>query len=641
MRHLALLLAALPAATLAAAWYALRPAGPAVGAWRLAAVRAGVVVGAYAVMTVELLSAVGALARTGLCVAWLAGLAVAGAGAAFRHRTDPPRSERRRWARLGTVEWLVVAGLALIAAGTLVVALAAEPNNWDSQAYHLPKVEQWAANGSVGMYPTNFFLQSALAPGAEYLLLHLRLLTGGDLLYNLVQWGGGLLCALAASRVAAQLGAGRLGQLAAAFVVATAPAVVLEATSTQTDLLAAAWCACAATLAVGVAWSRSGASDTLLLGAALGLATLTKSTGMVVAGLMVALWFAVRAARVRSSRAAARLAGSGLAVTVAALAITGPFLARMAVTYANPLGPPEVAAHAMGRQDPPAVAVNAARLLQTATMVPDKDLNGVAAQAVRRFASSLGEDVTDPLTTRAAGYPAPYVGDDEDISGLPVQAVAVGAGLLFCLVRRRALPYALTCLVVAIAFAATIRWQWYVTRLLLPGLVVAAPLAGLAADALARRVRAIAAAGLAFVVVVAGYTGVHAILFGSPRPLYGTHSVLYAGAWQSRFSRMPEYLADYRWAAGTVRAAGAERVGLVNNDTATGTRFEYPMWVLLRGLRLVNLSSTVPGQPAPPSTSVNAIVCFAPPPPDCAAHVPPGWQLHHHGNVAVALPATP
>jgi hypothetical protein len=650
MRHLALLLAGLPAATLTAAWYALRPAEPVVGAARLAAVRAAVLVGAYAVMSVELLSAVGLLTRAGLCGAWLVGLVAATVGAVVRYRRSPARSPRSTWTPPGLVEWLMVAGLALLATGTLVVALAAEPNNWDSQAYHLPKVEQWAANGSVDMYPTNFFQQTAFGPGAEYLLLHLRLLTGGDVVYNLVQWGGGLLCALAASRVAAQLGAGRLGQLASAFVVATAPAVVLEATSTQTDLLAAAWCACAATLAVDLAWSRSGVADTLLLGGALGLATLTKSTGIVAAGLMVALWFVVRAWRVRSVRAAARLVAVGFGAAVVALAIAGPFLTRMTVTYGNPLGPPEVAAIGMGRHDPLAVTVNAARMLQTATMVPDENVNAFTAKVVRRFASSLGEDVTHPLTTRASGYPAPYVGDDEDISALPMQAAAVGAGLLFCLVWRRRDPrvvlYALTCLAVAIGFAATIRWQWYLTRLLLAGLVVAAPLAGLAADALARRVRAIVpgvvmTAGLVVVVVITGYTGVHAVLMGSPRPLYGPRSVLMADPWQNRFSRVPTYLPDYRWAAATVRAAGAERIGLVNNDTATGTRFEYPLWVLLRDRHLVNLDSTVPGHPAAPASSVNAIICFVPSPPTCAAHVPPGWTLQTRENVAVALPAAP
>jgi 4-amino-4-deoxy-L-arabinose transferase-like glycosyltransferase len=55
---------------------------------------------------------------------------------------------------------------------------------------------------------------------------------------------------MAASRIAAQFGAGRFGQVGAAFVVVTAPMVVLQATSTQTDLTVAAWAGCAATLLI-------------------------------------------------------------------------------------------------------------------------------------------------------------------------------------------------------------------------------------------------------------------------------------------------------------------------------------------------------------------------------------------------------
>ena len=66
--------------------------------------------------------------------------------------------------------------MAAVAGLTLIVAVLSAPNNWDSQSYHLPKVEEWVQRGSVGLFPSDFFSQNDLAPGAEYLLLHLRLL---------------------------------------------------------------------------------------------------------------------------------------------------------------------------------------------------------------------------------------------------------------------------------------------------------------------------------------------------------------------------------------------------------------------------------------------------------------------------------
>ncbi|MGC9668565.1 hypothetical protein ACNTMW_18670 [Planosporangium sp. 12N6] len=646
MLRLTLLFGGLPVATLAAAWYAMRPLGPVVGAWRLAAVRSAVVVGAGATVGAEVLSAAGLLTPTGCRVAWLVALAGAVAGAVVRYRRGAATEQgsASTWTRPGWVEWLVIAALGAVAVGTLVVALAAEPNNWDSQAYHLPKVEQWTANRSVELYPASYLLQGALAPGAEYLLLHLRLLTGGDRLYNLVQWGGGVLCAVAASRVAAQLGAGRLGQLVTALTVGTAPMVVLEATSTQNDLVAAGWCACVATLVIDAAWSRLRMVDLLLMGSATGLAMFTKSTGMVAAGLLMTMWFVVRAWRVRSVRSATRLAGAALGVAAIVLVVNGPFLTRMIVTFGNPLGPPDVRGHALARHDPLAVTVNAARLLQTAIMVPDDSVNAFTADAVKRLATVLGQDVNDPATTRDLPFPqVRYVGPDEDFASFPLQVVAVGVGLVWCLVWRRRDPrvavYALTCLAVGIGFAATLRWQPFGNRLVLPGLAVAAPLTGLAADALARRFRApapraVVAAGLAIVLAGAGAIGVNAILFGTPRGLYGPNSVLTTDPLHTRFNRVEAFLPDYEWAAAEIRASGARRVGLVQGPYW----FEYPWWVMLRDRRIVQLVSDIPGHPPASPTSVDAIICGAPAPSSCASLIPPGWTVQAHQSVTLALP---
>jgi hypothetical protein len=59
---------------------------------------------------------------------------------------------------------------------------------------------------------------------------------------------------------------------------------------------------------------------------------------------------------------------------------------------------------------------------------------------------------------------------------------------------------------------------------------------------------------------------------------------------------------------------------------------------MLRGRQLVNLHSDVPGHPAPPPTSVDAIVCTPPPSPNCTKIVPPGWTIQTRTFVTLALP---
>jgi len=59
---------------------------------------------------------------------------------------------------------------------------------------------------------------------------------------------------------------------------------------------------------------------------------------------------------------------------------------------------------------------------------------------------------------------------------------------------------------------------------------------------------------------------------------------------------------------------------------------------MLPGRRLVSMVSDVPGHPAPPPSTVDAIVCEQPGPPYCVTVMPPDWTLAVHGHLAVALP---
>ncbi|MBY8873714.1 hypothetical protein K7640_17920 [Micromonospora sp. PLK6-60] len=293
------LLVVLPVLALCALTAALRPHGTdTVAPLRLAALRAALVVATFAVLVVELLGAARALTRPAFAAAWLLflGAAVAlawwrraGRGAArlARERAAAVRDFRRTG---GRAERLLAGAVLAVVLVELVVALLAAPNNFDSQTYHLPKVEHWVAQRSLEFWPTAIHRQVTIPPGAEYLLLHLRLLTGGDGLHNLVQWAAALGCLLAVTRVTAQLGGGRRAQLLTAFVLATTPMVVLQATSTQTDLVVAAWAAGAATLALDGLRRRAGLGSLLALGAATGLTALTKTSGLIAVGPLLLLW---------------------------------------------------------------------------------------------------------------------------------------------------------------------------------------------------------------------------------------------------------------------------------------------------------------------------------------------------------------
>ncbi len=162
---------------------------------------------------------------------------------------------RRTWRRTKSAaaaapawQWVLGCVIAILAISVAVLAISSSPNNFDSQTYHLPRIEHWVQNATVAVFPTDIHRQVDIGPGSEYLLTHLRLLSGGDGAYNLLQFLAAVGATLAASRIAAQLGGGPVAQLATVFLLATTPEVLLQASSTQVDLVAAAWVACLATI---------------------------------------------------------------------------------------------------------------------------------------------------------------------------------------------------------------------------------------------------------------------------------------------------------------------------------------------------------------------------------------------------------
>ncbi|MFG1949507.1 hypothetical protein [Micromonospora sp. NPDC048830] len=699
------LLVAVPPAAVVSFAVALRPRrAETVAPLRLAVLRAALVAGAFAVLTVELLGALRLLTLPAFAAAWLLLLAVAVAAARWRLRREGTsvgalaaavRARRAgladSWRTAGRGERLLLGttgGLVLV---ELLIALLAEPNNFDSQTYHLPKVEHWVAQRSLEFWPTAIHRQVTIPPGAEYLLLHLRLFTGGDGLHNLVQWAAGVGCLLVAARIAAQLGGGRRAQALTAFVLATTPMVALQATSTQTDLVCAAWVACVASLALDGLRRRAGVGTVLLLGAATGLTAVTKTSGLIAVGPLLLLWGIgqlrlaylgigqLRPAYPGSGRlrpadageagqggpAPARVAGvarsvaGSLLVLLVALVVVGPFLARVQAEFGHPLGPPRLRESIpMERHDPASVLVNALRIGHTALDTPLAPVRSGTAEAIMDGARAIGVDPQDrAITFGREIFPVPAWYPDEDRVAFSLAGALALIGAALAVARpARVSPaaagalraYAVVVVTTVALHTAMIKWQPWGNRLLLYALVLAAPLAGLWLDALFRRRldpgsaagrRRSVAVGLAVTVLAtSALAGVLALSYGFPRRLVGAGSVFTTSDWDTRFLRRPQWAEEFRWAADAVRASGARRIGLVQQND----NWEYPWWLLLRDADggspdLVALQSVLSDRPPADPASVDAVVCTGNRK-ACADLVPPGWPLVWRGYVGYALP---
>lgn len=164
----------------------LLPAGP--WSWRLTALALLLAWGVAVVVLTETLSLFGMLRPGHVTILW-----TLAACATIAYIFGALRAGRLRWPPVtpprSMVTVLVIA-LGVLAALVGISALVGAPNQGDVHVYHLPRVMHWQQNGNVGFYQTGILRQLFQAPGAEFAILHLYLVTGSDQFFNMVSWVG-------------------------------------------------------------------------------------------------------------------------------------------------------------------------------------------------------------------------------------------------------------------------------------------------------------------------------------------------------------------------------------------------------------------------------------------------------------------
>lgn len=550
-------------------------------AWRRAFVKTALLCGAWVTISTEVLSLVHALTGSGLTLFWALGLLVA---AVASWRTGSVASARR-WLRAGS--WhlsLAEAGLLLAFAVILLltgaVAWVSPPNTTDSHLYHMSRVMHWAQAGTLAHYPTTYEHQLWFPPWAETAILTLRLLWGTDQPAALVQGLSYLGCLIVAAGVAGFLGADRGGQLLAAAFCASIPMAILQASSTQNDLVSGFWLLSLAYLLTQSAQRTTQEPGAHFSGLALGLGMLTKSTFYLYAAPFVA-WYLWRVLRSGGALAGAKM----LAVAgMVAAALNSGFWARNWVTYGGPLGPMElVRAHtALGA--PGTLRASWAAHLVSHFATPSEPLNRTIEAAFGRLCDVVRGDLPD--------FGLIWSWNHEDLAGSPLHLASIGFVVVLVLVVRgrrshgSLVPYTAAGVVAFALLTVLVNWNPYVVRLHLPFLMVMAPVIGVAFGSWLRPGR-VTLLGVLFVALSLPW-----VLLNQTRPVIGLRprtaivSVFRAEKVDILFANWLPQRDDFIAAAATVRETGCMQIGL----RIDSHDLEYPHWWLLgapqNGMRL-------------------------------------------------------
>ncbi len=494
---------------------------------------------------------------------------------------------------------LFTALLVLLFLVILAIGFVARPNNWDSMTYHMPRVMHWEQNGSIDFYPTTIIRQLASGPFAEMIILHFDLLGGGDYYANAVQCLAFAGSAVAASLLAKRLGAPAMWQVAAAVFVSTLPMGILQASTTQNDIVVSYFLISAADRLL--VWTNSSRiRDVAATGIAFGLAILTKGTAYFFAApLLVLMAFCL--IYKRRLRKLGELTAIGLLILVCN---SGQYV-RNFVSFGSPFG--TQGAITAVEPNVQTLLSNIARDTGANFATPWPNVNAVIVQSLNNALKRVGLDPNPPNATWPnSHFTLSQSVFHEDFAPNPLHTLIIlfsmllwsgrallwggtnvwhvfvkredaGARRLFQsgLDRCRSL-YPLEIILGACIFAFLLRWQPWITRLEMPFFVLMAPAV---ASVLPRKLNG----PIVFVLfcTISFVSAIPVLLFNERRPLVGDRSIFTVSQYETMFTQQPDFGRAYEEAMAAVRATDATELGMIaGSDT-----WEYPAWRLLNGDR--------------------------------------------------------
>lgn len=563
------MLALLPIACFCLLWVLLSRCGV---PGRRAFLWASLISAGYLVLLVEALSLFNALALPGIALGW-------GAAAALLVFLNFRAPARPRWQfpRLAPALWLLLGASAVIIVITAVIAFLAPPNNWDSMTFHMSRAAHWIQNQSVANFPTGNLRQLYESPGAEFAITTLQILSGGDRLANFVQWFSMLGSLVAVSLITQVLGASRRGQVYAIAICVTIPMLILQSTSTQTDLTVAFWMSCVAFFCVDAHKNGLRRETILGIGLAAGLALITKATSYIYL-FPFAVWFGILVLRQFRS---ARVWKAVLLASVLIVLLNAGHVIRNFQAFGSATGP-EAHLYLNDAITPGYFLSNLVRNVALEFAVsPDLNERFRVSERMNRYVGQfhdiIGVAMSDPATTWAfadtvAFSPIQY---NEDYVAAPAH-VLLGILVIgiFALRYRSFRGTGLITYLGAVAagfflFSLLLKFQPWHNRLHLPLLVMFAPFAAYVLErTLPSAVSNVLIAALLLLATTPLFNNVR-------RPLLGEQTVLNTDRWAQYFFPRSDIRQAYTDVMPVLQSYDCSDIGLY----LSGDSWEYPLWV--------------------------------------------------------------
>ena len=477
----------------------------------------------------------------------------------------------------GFILWLL-GGVSFIFAAVGLIAIVSPPNNWDSMTYHMSRVVHWMQNRCVEHYPTSYVPQLYHPPGAEFAIMHFQIISGGDRFANLIQWLSMVGSAIAVSLIAKQLGANLRGQVFAAVFAATLPMGILQGSSTQNDYAVCFWIVCF--VSCGLAGMSAGItlSNTLKIGATLGLALLTKTTAYLFS-LPFIIWFII----VGIKRYHHKMLPPILTIAAVTLILNVGHYWRNYDLFGYAIGAPQsfTKEYKIEIFTLPTFLSNIIRNLAMHTGTSISRINGLIVAVVKVLHKILGILPNDPRVTWPPGqvYALTTPSFNENNATNPIHFWLIFASviLVFNPPKLRKIKIVIVYLTATIStfllLCLLLKLQPWQSRHHLTIFVLFAPIFGLTLSQLSNYKIA------NYIVVILIFMSLPWISHNKFRPLMGEKNIFNSSRNELYFTSRPNIEFAYDRAVNFVKSQNCTDIGLSFWSKNT---WEYPLWVFFQ-----------------------------------------------------------
>lgn len=547
-------------------------------------IQACIIWAVYLFFSTEFLSLLSLVKHKSLLCAWLGFAAILLARLILRKKYRSRFQPSFKF----TTATLAIGLLILLGMVVLGFSLATTPYNWDSMTYHLPRITHWVQNGSVAHYATHILRQISSPVLAEFVNLHVYVLTGkSDLLFNLLQCASYLTCACLVYKITLKLHGSQGAGLLAALLYMSMPIAVSEALTTQTDHFSALWLLFFMYLLLDftdygrkITFDSSTIRKVCMMGFCVSLGYLTKPSVCIAMALSV-LWLLIHCIlRKDSPQVLCKLIGCTIPAIVLPLI---PEIMRNLHTFSALSEPGVGKRQLIGTLHPLYVLVN---FLKNFTFnMPWRYIPGsenLLLRLVRKIAGILQVDLNAPSISEDGReflvHGALEYGHDTAVNPLVLYLLilCILLGLWACRrysVKRIVTGYSFLAVTCFIVFCAVLRWEPYVSRYMLSYLALLCPMIAIQ---LRNRLPRVVRCSLTLIII--------ALCLVDLSHQYAYHRLMMTkwGANQRPYgyfvNRHTEY-DPYFALCNTIKDNEYTFVGLFIN----GDDYEYPLWQMLCG----------------------------------------------------------